>query len=283
MGRAATTTRTAAALAALAALAGALTVSGAATAAPKQPRDYALDPPKRGLWATGDAFTLGVQGALELRLPIEDEGTGMVHLRASSLASLGFGEVAGHAEARLMFLTLGATGGYRDAWRTTRAAPGKELSRQARTDLEQGGQATAEVWPFAEGRARLTVPLESLFFVTMHTVRWEDSPAGAYDWFHANVHDGGVLYRADSTLYARSAKFGAFGPTLRFMDMPRDGGRVREVAVGANLVSRVGLFKRDDLLFASLLVRPGDPEFGYSVLRLPIWTIIAYRASFRVW
>lgn len=153
MGRAATTTRTAAALAALAALAGALTVSGAATAAPKQPRDYALDPPKRGLWATGDAFTLGVQGALELRLPIEDEGTGMVHLRASSLASLGFGEVAGHAEARLMFLTLGATGGYRDAWRTTRAAPGKELSRQARTDLEQGGKP-----PPRSGRSRRGAP-----------------------------------------------------------------------------------------------------------------------------
>lgn len=65
-----------------------------AAAAPKQRRDYFLDPPQKGLWAHGDAFTLGAQAALESRTPIEDETFGTLAFKASGLASIGFSEAA---------------------------------------------------------------------------------------------------------------------------------------------------------------------------------------------
>ncbi len=40
--------------------------------------------------------------------------------------------------------------------------------------------------------------------------------------------------------------------------------------------------KRDDLLSVVVLARPGDGEFGFHVLRLPLWTMVLYRASFRL-
>jgi len=282
MGRVATIARGVRAVPVVTAALALALVTRPSSSAPKQARDYILEPPPRGVWATVDAYTLGAQGALELRIPIEDESTGMVHLRASSLASLGYGEVAGHVDARLSMLTVGGSAGYRDVWRTIEGAPGKELSRDDRPAVErERGRAAA--WPFAEARARLTVPLESLFLLAVGTARWEDGPASAFDWFHANVHDGGLLVRLDATLFARDRRFGAFGPSVRFMDLPRDGGRRQELAAGFTLLTRPGLLRREDLVFASVLASPGDREMGYSALGLPIWALVAYRAQLRMW
>ena len=87
MGRVATIARAVRAVPVVTAALALALVTRPSSSAPKQARDYILEPPPRGAWATVDAYTLGAQGALELRIPIEDESTGMVHLRASSLAS----------------------------------------------------------------------------------------------------------------------------------------------------------------------------------------------------
>jgi hypothetical protein len=253
-----------------------------AVAASPQRRDYFLDPPQKGLWAHADAFTLGAQATLESRTPIEDETYGTLSLRASTLASIGYSEAAAHVDVRYIFLTLGATLGYRDVWRTYRGAPGSDLTAEARRSADSARGFTADSWGYGEARARLVIPLDDLWFVTNHVVRHEDAGANTYDWFHTNVHDGGLLYRGDFFLFWRSAKYGAIGPYVRVMDMPRHEARKGELAAGVLFGIRPGLKSRDDLLTVAVLTRPGDDEFGFHVLRLPLWTMIVYRASFRL-
>jgi len=250
--------------------------------AQRQPRDYFLDPPKKGLWAHGDAFTLGAQGSLELRLPIEDETFGTFSLRASALASIGYSEAAAHVDIRYFLFTIGGTVGYRDVWRSYQGAPGTDVTATLRRDADSDKAFGADAWGYAEGRARLVIPLDYLWLVTNHAVRYEGSPANTYDWFHTNVHDGGVLYRGDAVLFVRSATLGALGPLVRYMDMPRGDGRRGELAAGLLYAVRPGLKRRDDLLSFTLLARPGDDEFGFHVLRVPVWAMLAYRASFRI-
>lgn len=258
-------------------------VEGEAQARPRQSRDYFLDPPKKGLWAHGDAFTLGAQGSLELRLPIEDETFGSLSARASALASIGYSEAAAHVDVRYLFLTLGGSVGYRNVWRSYPGAPGTEVTRDSRRDDDGTKTFGADAWGYGEARARLVVPLDRLWLVTNHAVRYEGSPANTYDWFHTNVHDGGLLYRGDVVLFIRSASFGALGPMARYMDMPRGDGRRGELAAGFIYAVRPGLKRRDDLLSLSVLARPAsDDEFGFHVLRAPLWVMLVYRASFQI-
>ncbi|MDF2697350.1 MAG: hypothetical protein K0S65_5733, partial [Labilithrix sp.] len=126
---------------------------------------------------------------------------------------------------RYLLFTFGASAGYRNVWRTYRGAPGTEVPRDLRLDADSASSFGTEAWGWGEGRARLVIPLDTFWFVTNHAVRWEDSPSNTYDWFHTNVHDGGVLYRGDAVLFVRSASLGAIGPYARYMDMPRGDGR----------------------------------------------------------
>ncbi len=285
MGRVATMARVARALPGVAVALALALVTRSSSSAPKQARDYVLEPPPRGLWAVVDAYTVGAQGALELRVPIEDESTGMVHLRASSLASLGYGEVAGHLDARISMLTVGGSVGYRDVWRTIEGGPGEELTRDARPSVERE-RGRAATWPFAEGRARLTVPLESLFLLAVGTARREDGPANAFDWFHANVHDGGLLLKLDATLFVEAGAGSGKTTALvgRVTNLVLQGVPVGSIAaITFTELTRPGLLRREDLVFASVLASPGDREMGYSALGLPIWALVAYRAQLRMW
>jgi hypothetical protein len=251
-------------------------------AAPKQGRDYFLDPPQKGLWLHGDAFTLGAQATLESRTPIEDETFGTLSLRASGLAAIGYSEAAAHVDVRYLLFTFGMSMGYRDVWRTYDAPAGTELTRDMRNDTDSAKSFRAVAWPWGEARGRLVIPLDWLWLVTNHVIRSEDAPANSYDWFHVNVHDGGLMYRGDFILFARNAKLGAIGPYVRYMDLPRNGERKSELAAGFIAATRLGLKNNDDLLSLNVLARPGDDEFGFHVLRLPLWVMVVYRASFRL-
>jgi hypothetical protein len=247
-----------------------------------QRRDYFLDPPPPGVWAHADAFTLGAQATVESRTPIEDNTFGALSIRGSGLASIGYSEAAAHLDVRYLLLTFGATMGYRNVWRTYEDPSGGELSRDTRIATDSAQSFAVRAWGYGEARGRLVVPLDTFWFVTNHVVRWEDSPKNAYDWFHTNVHDGGFLYRGDAVLFARSATLGAIGPYVRLMDLPRNDDRRFELAAGLIYGIRPGLKSKDDLVSVFVLTRPADDEFGFHVLRLPLWTMVVYRASFRL-
>lgn len=245
------------------------------------PKDDFLDPPRPGLYAHADALTIGVQGTLEHRKELDGDLI-MLSTRLNALGSLGYADGGAHADLRVTYLSFGGSVGYRNVFRHY---PGGDtngdgkLTRGERVTAEKDGTTTQARWPWAEARSRLVVPLDFLWLVGNAAFRWEDAPAQSFDWFHTNVHDGGRLFRADATLFYRHPRLGGVGPTVRYMSLPRGDGRADEIAFGLTLGTRP-VWRRDrDLLLVQTLYR-NDPEFGFHVLRAPLFVMVVYRMSF---
>jgi len=261
-----------------------------ARAARPGPRDYFLDPPAAGLWANFDAFTLGAQGSLEHRLELDGDLT-MLTTRLSALGSLGYADLGAHADFRVAMVTFGGSVGYRQVWRNYEA-PSGEVTYKNRLKIDRGEldgpsfDRNSKGWMWGEARARAVVPLEHLWLVTNAAVRWEGAPDQSYDWFHTNVHDGtdrSLLWKADATLFVRHERYGAVGPTVRFMRLPRQdkaSGHLDEVAFGFTLGTRPGWKRKTDLFLLQFLAAPGNDEFGFHVTRAPIYAMLIYRMSF---
>jgi hypothetical protein len=257
------------------------TETHAASAADRaqQARDYFLEPPRDGTWLMTDAYTAGVQASIEHRRHLDPE-VSMLLLRASALASLGFAEAAGHVDVRYLFFTFGASGGFRNVWRTYAFPEGVSGTRELRRELDADSAFETRRWGWGEARARLAVPFERFTFVANHAIRYEAAPDNSFDWFHTTMHDGGFLLRFDATLFFRSRTFGGVGPTIRFLDLPRAGRRSGEWAFGFTYGIRPGLLRANDLVLVNVLTRPGDAEFGFQILRAPLYVLLLYRASF---
>lgn len=248
-----------------------------------QPRDVFLNPPKRGTWATFDAYTVGAQANLEHRFVLERDDYAAIVPRVTALGSLGFGEGSAHLDTRFLFFNFGASVGLRRVWRTYAFAPGVEGTRQARLDVDKDKAFTAENWAFGEWRVRMVLPVhENVFVATAATVRYEDCPDNSFDWFHTTMHDGGLLVRYDASVLFRHPSFGALGPTFRALQLPRKGGYESELAAGFTFGRRLGITKANDLLLLNVLARPGDPSFGFHILRMPLFVLLAYRVSFEL-
>lgn len=246
-------------------------------------RDYFLDPPAAGLWAHADAFTLGGQASLEHRHEVDGDLT-MLTTRVSGLASLGYGDVGAHADFRVALLSFGGSVGYRRTFRYYPVPDGATLTRDVRKEADDQKAYQGQGFTWGEGRARLVIPLESLWLVTNYTLRKENQPDVAFDWFHANVHDGGTLQKADATLFFRHPRFGGLGPTVRWMSLPKGGGkRESELGFGLTFGTRPGFKRGADLLLFQFLTVPNDDEFGFHVLRAPVYAMLIYRASFGLW
>lgn len=249
---------------------------------PPLPRDNFLNPAKRGTWTSFDAYTLGLQATLEHRISIERDDYAQIVPRVSGAASLGFGEAAIHTDARFLFFSVGATGAFRHVWRTYEFAPGVQGTRELRSDIDKVKGFTGESWFYGEGRVRMALPLSNTFmFIGNAAMRYEDCPDNSFDWFHATMHDRGHLFRYDATIFIRGTGAGAFGPTVRIMDLPRGGRREIEIAAGITAGRRMGLFT-NDLLLLNLLVRPGDDQFGLQILKMPVAVLLLYRVSFEL-
>ncbi|MDW8250551.1 MAG: hypothetical protein RMJ98_14745 [Myxococcales bacterium] len=246
-----------------------------------QPRDGFLNPPPAGTFITADASTGGFQLGLEHRRTLADDA-GMAVLRPYGLAGIGYAEAATAADLRFLFFTFGLTGGYRYVWRNYAPEPTITVTRAYRLDLDARKASTEQGWPFGEARLRLAVPLDRLMLVANHAVRLEGAPENSYDWFHSTVHDGGMLFRFDATLFARFPSVGAIGPTVRHLNLSRQGGREGEWAFGLTGGMNLGMVRTShpDILLLQLLLRPGDERFGIHLLRSPVFVLIAYRLTF---
>lgn len=264
------------------ALASSLTLVITAASAAPQPRDYFLDPPRGGTYVHADLVTVGAQVSLERRQHLEEDMS-MAQLRVSGLYSLGYAEAAAHADIRVLLFQIGGSLGMRRVNKTYTGAG--NVSIDARREKDKG-TADKSSFKYGEARARLIVPLSPLWLVANAAMRWEDGQdPESYDWFHTNVHDAGKLLRLDATLFFRNPSFGGIGPTIRYMDMPRattSTGRITEVVYGLTFGTRPGFKRRDDILLVQVLMKPGDSEFGFHILKNPIWTMLVYRASFEL-
>lgn len=180
---------------------------GGKASAHDAPRDWFLNPPPEGTFVTTDLSTGGPQVGIERRDSIAEEA-GMTVLRGSTLAGVGYGEGALLGDARFLFFTAGVTAGYRQVWRTYAPPAGTRVSRQYRLDIDKDKASTSRGWFFGEARLRLALPMDDLVLVANHAVRHEGTQENSYDWFHSTVHDGGVLFRFDATLFFRSPSRG---------------------------------------------------------------------------
>jgi hypothetical protein len=137
----------------------------------------------------------------------------------------------------------------------------------------------------------MVVPLDPLFLVTTATLRWEDCRDDSFDWLHANVHDSGMLGKAEGTLFYRHRDLGGIGPYARYMNVPRtnadgDRKRVGELHYGLVFGTRPGWVAprggNADLFFLQLIFKFGDESFGLHPYRLPLYPLAVYRATLHV-
>lgn len=267
---------------------------GVGTARAELPRDYLLDPPAAGTFALLDAYTIGLQASLENRTHLE-EGMSMLTTRVSGIMSYPYADGSFNLDARVFLFTLGGSVGYRQTYRNLTFAPNAsyaERSREGRRAREADKDFDSQGFGYYEGRLRLTVPLEDFFMVNTGTVRVEDREDNSFDWLHGNVHDGGTLYKLDSTLFYRHRRFGVIGPYFRYMNSPKtrpDGSHAREdeFHLGLALGTRPGLVKargRDaDLLLLQLIFRVDDRHQEYGLHgyqgKVPLFPLLVYRTQ----
>jgi hypothetical protein len=259
----------------------------------RPPRDYFLDVPPGGHFVHLDAFTIGAQANYEYRAHIEEDMS-MLHARASGLVSYPYAEASANADVRFFLLTLGASYGYQWIYRDIAFPPdATDRSAARRNDLEQADRIGDQDFTFYEARAMLTVPLDSFFLLATGTLRHENRDDNTFDWLHANVHDGGLLAKLETTLFFRHKRFGALGPYLRYMDLPRTDPRTgtsqreSELAYGFMFGTRVGLVKPTrgnvDLFLLMMAFRFGDDDFGIhgyrDVIDVPMFVLAAYRVT----
>ncbi|HKU39296.1 MAG TPA: hypothetical protein VJR89_14140, partial [Polyangiales bacterium] len=129
-----------------------------------------------------------------------------------------------------------------------------------------------------EGSVQLYAPFnEWVVFVSQFAMRYEGVRPRSYDWFFTNIHDDGQISRLETLLFFKHRDVGGIAPYVQVMWLPRDGHHDAEVAWGFNAVTRLGLIQRDDLLFMTFLIRPGDDYYGQHSYFSPVRALLIYR------
>jgi hypothetical protein len=200
---------------------------------------------------------------------------------------MGQGQVT--ASLRVLLLEVGATAGYRALWRNLAFEAGddgeycKACDRPARRTADPIWDSTTGLahYGYLEGHVGLYLPLnEWMILGSQFTAHYENSPDRSYDQIYANIHDGGLMYISETTLFFKHRDWGAIGPYMQVMSMPRAGHHETEAAWGFNGLTRLGLIKRNDAVVLSLLVRPGDGTYGQHWYYWPARLIVAYHMAF---
>ncbi|MEZ4225986.1 MAG: hypothetical protein R3B13_33875 [Polyangiaceae bacterium] len=259
--------------------------SGGAQA--EQPRDYFLNAPTAGTFAHLDAYTVGAQVSLENRADLEP-GMSMLHTRLSGIVSYPYVDGSANVDVRVFLLTFGVSAGYRHVYRDHTFAPGEDDSLEARRQREKDDAFGTQSFTHYEGRARLVIPLDPFFMVHTGTLRNEDRNDNSFDWFHANVHDGGLIGKYETTLFFRHRDFGAVGPYFRYMSIPTtraDGSheRTSEIHLGGVIGTRPGFIRprggNTDLALLQVVAKPGDGDYGFHGYNVPLYILGVYRAT----
>jgi hypothetical protein len=250
-----------------------------------QRQDWMLDTSPEGEFLLLDYFGTGAQLGFEHRRKIYGGANGY-RLNATAVLSYPLGQVSATAAVRVLFLELSGSVGYRSVWRNLSFEPGddgeycKACDRKARRDRDPvlGHGPDTDRFPFAEGTAQLYAPLnEWVVFASSLTARYEGLRERSYDWFYTNIHDDGVMLISETLLFLKHRDWGGFAPYWQVMSLPRAGEHETEVAFGFNAVTRLGLLARNDLLFATFLIRPSDGYYGQHAYFSPVRALLIYR------
>ena len=256
----------------------------ASTAQAEQRRDWILAAQPGGTDLMLDLVLPGVQASIEHRVPIYGFANEL-KLRANSLLLVPFYESQADIDIRIVVLTLGFSGGFRDNFRNMTFLPDERIDRDHRRQRELNGNVDNEIWGFYEGRATLSLPFNDyLVFQGVNTLRVEGRPDRSYDPRNGVVHDG-AFFRSDNMMFLKHRDWGGIAPMMQILDFRLGATRTTQINYGLAVVTRPGFRRRNDLLFAQVLVHPGaslgtdknDP-YGMHLLFAPITVQVAYRA-----
>jgi hypothetical protein len=254
------------------------------TARADQRRDWMIDIEPVGTFLNLDIVFPGIQATLQHNIPVYGD-MNRIRLRANSLLTMGFYESQADAEIRILFVTLGLSGGFQDCFRTLTFADGAPITRGARRGMDSDALHTHELWGFGEARVELSFPINDYFVIhNRNAFRLEGRPDRTFDYRVGVVHDGRYI-QDDIMALVHHPRWGGIGPTLQFINYELDGERVMFVNIGGTVVTRPGFFRSDDLFFLQLLFNPGDalggadigPVYGAHMFYGPFTITLAYR------
>ena len=265
-------------------------LAGARPAHADQARDWMIAAQPDGTDAMVDVVFPGVQAGLEHRIPIYGEANQLT-LRGSALYTVPFFESQADVELRILVLTLGASGGFRNDVHTLTFAPGENLDRHHRRLRDVDGDVTTSDYGFGEGRATVSLPInEYVLFNAINTLRVQDSPDRTFDWRLGVVHDG-MVWKSDLMLFFKHRDFGGFAPMAQILNFGLGDNRFTQFNYGFMFVTRPGFVRRNDIFFLQFLFHPGSTFGGYDnvdsygmhLFFAPITFTLAYRMVLPVW
>jgi hypothetical protein len=252
-----------------------------------QRRDYMLTGLPAGDRLLLDYLGTGARLSIEHRRNIYGRSNDYT-LGVNTLFTYPLTQVEATASVRALWFELGVAAGYRVLWKNLRFEPGengeycRECDRAARrhSDPLFGSGSSTDDFPFAEARLQLYAPFNEHFvFTSLFAMRYEGLAARSYDWFFTTVHDPGWMPRWEAIAMFKHRDFGAIGPYLMVSSIPRAGGHDNEFAFGFNAMTRLGLIDRNDMLFITALMRPGDGLYGVHSYFAPVRALIVYRVT----
>lgn len=265
-------------------IASAIAMLFAGDAVAQQRRDFMLEFQPEGSVLTIDHVGTGAMLGLEHRHGIYGASNELV-LGTNLLAAYPLGELSVRSELRMLFLSLGGMLAYRTDWRNLSFEAGENkycvrCNRAARRDDSPlfGDSTGTDSYPIAEAKATIYLPLnEYLVGSTTAAMRYEGRRERSYDWIYTSVYGPGVIGRWEALLFVKHRDWGGIGPYAQLLILPRDGPNKSQWAFGFNAVTRLGLLPRNDLLFLTFLMRPGDDEYGQHAYYSPVRALIVYR------
>lgn len=234
-----------------------------------QPRDWMIGPATEGGKLNVDLVYPGMQIGYEHTTPIYGAANSLT-VRGSNLLTAAFNDTRADVDLRIVIVTLGASIGYRDNWRSHIYQRGEQVDRAARrnTDNTGGFEGTLlnngrEDWGYLEGRLGLALPFNKyLVYSSTTALLFEDRPARSLDWRNGVVRDADMLVRSDHFLLAHHRSFGGIGPLFQAMNYELDNTRTTQLNYGFMFVGRPGFTKDNDLILFQMLFHFGDSLGG---------------------
>jgi len=238
-----------------------------------------------GNFAYIDYYGTGGMFTLEHRRPIFGNSNELT-LGASLIPAFPLGEAHARADLRILFLSIGGSLAYRTVWRDLVFEPGddgaycRDCDRPSRRRMDPLLDSTtgSTTYPIAEARAAIYLPFnEYLIALASGALRYEGRTDRSFDWYYTSIYDSGVMRRLEFQAFLKHPDFGGIGPYVQLLMLPRDGKLVEQWAGGFNLAFRLGILPRNDLIYWTLLIRPGDGKFGQQSYYSPVRSLLIYR------
>jgi len=235
----------------------------------EQPRDWMIGAATEGGKLNVDMVFPGLQVGYEHTIPIYG-GANSLTLRGSALMTSAFSDVRTDADLRIVVVTLGASVGYRDNWRSCTFLTGQPHDRAAMRTCDNTGTFHGdpfdhgkEDYGYVEGRVGLALPFNDyLVYSSTTTALFDDREPRSVDRRNAVVRDADMLFRSDHFLLAHHPSFGGFGPLFQVLNYELGPARTTQLNYGFMFVGSPGFARDSDLILLQMLFHFGDDLGG---------------------